>query len=339
VVTPTGTGSTRVEARDGDLTASVEVTVSLSARIVIEPGEIVLTPESPEAPVRASVLDGSGAPWKKSAGLTWTSSAPGVAAFADGRVRRTGMGEAVITAALGDIRGQLLVHAIDQRSALEQGCKAGGLDACVDLGKAIEDAGGGIEAEEKALALYEKACKAGALRGCVAAGEHKENGRSGTPDVAAALGAYRKACEGNHPPGCTRLGRLYETTVHDAGKALAAYRTACDAQDLEGCWRLGSVYELGKGVARDAAAAAELHKKACDGGQPQACTSLAHMRWNGSGAVTKDEQEAIALFEKACDAITTGAELLLPHPFYDAPDRHALAVMESVCLSQAAPHL
>src|SRR5262249_4977718 len=62
VVTPTGTGSTRIEARDGDLTASVEVAVSLPARIVIEPGEIALTPESPEAPVRASVLDGAGAP-------------------------------------------------------------------------------------------------------------------------------------------------------------------------------------------------------------------------------------------------------------------------------------
>jgi TPR repeat protein len=220
------------------------------------------------------------------------------------------MGEAVLTVSLGDVHERLVVHAIDRRSALTQGCKAERHDDCVDLGRMIEE-GGGAADQDRALVLYEKACAAGAMRGCVASGEQKESGRAGTPDAAGALAAYRKACDGKHPPGCTRLGRLYETTVRDAGKALASYRAACTAQDLEGCWRLGTMFELGKGIARDAAAAADLHRKACDGGQPLACTSLAHMRWNGSGAVTKDEPEAIALFEKACDGKSEEACIFL----------------------------
>jgi hypothetical protein len=311
VITPVGTGRARIEATEGALVSSVEVTVSLPARIVVTPSELVLTPDNAETAVEASVLDGSGAPWKKNAELTWTSSEPGVATFAGGKVRRHGRGEAVIAASLGALSGRLAVRSLDRRSALEQACDAGGLDACVDLGHLIEKGDEGPADFALALRLHEKACKAGAMKGCVAAGESHENGRGGTPDVGQALAAYQRACGGKWAPGCTRLGRLYEATVRDFGKALPSYRAACDALDLEGCWRLGTMHELGSGVARDTVTAAELHRKACDGGKPQACTSLAHMRWNGSGAVARDVPGAIALFEQACEGRDEDACLFL----------------------------
>jgi TPR repeat protein len=335
VVTPAGTGHTRIEARDGELVASVEVTVSLPARIALDPGEVTLTPESPEAAVRAAVLDEAGAPWTRPADLHWTASDPRVAVFAGGKAHREGQGEAELVAALGPIQARLVVHSVDQRTALDRGCKAQNLDACVDLGRLVASSGG-ADAAYAASALYEAACKAGGMRGCVASGEQKESGRSGSSDLRGALADYRKACEGGHAPGCVRLGRLYETTVRDAGKAMASYRTACDAADLEGCWRLGAMFELGRGVARDAAAAAELHGKACDGGQPDACTSLANMRWHGSGALAKDEAAAVALFEKACDAKSAEACIFLALAYkagdgVAADPRKAAALFAKAC--------
>jgi hypothetical protein len=301
VITPVGTGHTRVEASLGALTSSVEVTVSLPARIVITPAELTLTPDGPEAAVLASVLDGAGAPWTKGAELAWTSSDPGVATFAGGKVLRHGRGEAVIAASLGELRASLPVRSLDRRSALEEACQKGGLDACVDLGRLVEKGEEGPADVVLALRLYAKACQGGAMKGCVATGEHAENGAEGAPDVGAALTAYRTACEARWAPGCTRLGRLYEATIRDYARALPSYRAACDALELEGCWRLGAMYELGSGVPRDTVAAAELHQKACDGGKAPACYSLANMRWNGSGPVAKDVPRAIALFEKACE--------------------------------------
>lgn len=301
VVTPVGTGSTRVEAREGGLASSVEVTVSLPARIAVAPAALILIPESPAAAVEASVLDASGAPWKKRAELTWTSSDAGVATVADGAVQRRGPGDAVITVSLGELHGRISVRSLDRRTALEQACDAGALDRCVALGLLVEK-GEDLPADgARALALYEKACAAGALEGCVAAGESLEGGRAGTPDVKKALAAYQKACDGKAAPGCSRLGRLYETTVRDLGRALGAYRAACDALDLEGCWRLGAMYEHGSGLGRDPGIAVDLYTRACDGGRPPACTSLAHMYWNGSGAVARDQPGALGLFEKACE--------------------------------------
>ena len=301
VVTPAGTGRTRIEATEGALASSLEVTVSLPARLVVDPAELTLTPEIPEAAVRASVLDASGAPWKKDAELAWTSSAAGVATFADGKVHRRGPGDAVLTASLGALSGRLVVRSLGRRAAFEQACDAGGLEACVKLGHLVDRGDEGPADSARALVLHERACQAGALTGCVAAGELEESGRAGTPDVKKTLAEYQKACDGKASPGCSRLGRLYEATIRDLGKALLSYRAACDALDLEGCWRLGTLHELGSGVARDPAIAVDLYTRACDGGRPQACTSLAHMYWNGSGSVARDLPGALVLFEKACD--------------------------------------
>ena len=47
--------------------------------------------------------------------------------------------------------------------------------------------------------------------------------------------------------------------------------------------------------------AAELHRKACDGGYGVSCVDLADMYDNGNG-VTKDPAQAKAMRERACKA-------------------------------------
>ncbi|MFT3769874.1 MAG: tetratricopeptide repeat protein [Minicystis sp.] len=305
-IRPTGTGRTQIEARDGKVSASVEVRVSLPARIVVDPAEITLSPDHEEAPLKVSILDGAGAPWTKSAAVAWSTSDAAVATIADGKVHRAGPGNAVIEAKLGDLSGRVGVISLDRRAALAKGCEAGRIEACVDLGRLIEKGEEGVAADAAAaVALYEKACDGGLMKGCAEAGAWYEQGKGGTPDLGKALAAYQKACDAKDALGCTRLGGMYESgwgVIRDSTRALSLYREACDAGELDGCWHLGTLYEIGTGTARDAPTAVELYKKACDGGRVQACASLGNMYWNGSGTVPKDVPAGLALFEKACDA-------------------------------------
>jgi TPR repeat protein/tetratricopeptide (TPR) repeat protein len=300
-ITPAGTGTTRIEAREGRLRAAVDVTVSLPARIALTPAEITIAPDGKEVAIEARVLDGAGAPWKKSAALAWTSTAPAVAAVSGGKVRALAEGTATIEARLGDLVGRVEVTALGKRAAMEKGCAAGTADACVALARMLQKGEDGPADAPRAGEILQKACSAGALRACVeVASRHEE-----IADYPKAVALYQQACDGKDLLGCTRLARMYDTgigVVGDSAKARELYKAACDANELEACWRLGTVFELGRGVAREPPAAATLYQKACDGGYAEACASLGNIRWNGSGSVPKDVPAAIALYEKACDA-------------------------------------
>jgi len=70
------------------------------------------------------------------------------------------------------------------------------------------------------------------------------------------------------------FGLLYEQGTgvgQNAAKAAALYQKACDGGQMRGCVNLGFLYEQGTGVSQDAAKAAALYHKACDGGERQAC--------------------------------------------------------------------
>ena len=54
-----------------------------------------------------------------------------------------------------------------------------------------------------------------------------------------------------------------------------------------GCGGLGAMYEYGNGVEKNEQKAAELYKKACDGGEMLGCANLGSMYTNGNG-VEKD---------------------------------------------------
>ena len=80
----------------------------------------------------------------------------------------------------------------------------------------------------------------------------------------------------------------------------------CDKGNNESCDTLGVMFMGGAGVARNAAKAAPLHKKACDGGLANACFNYGLVLLNGEG-VPKDEASAVPLFAKACKEGVTRA--------------------------------
>lgn len=115
-------------------------------------------------------------------------------------------------------------------------------------------------------------------------------------------------CDAAHASACRDLGIKYETgkgVARDAARAAELYRQACEAQDALGCFRLGLLYEAGNGVGEDLARAASLYEQACQGGLAQGCAYTGDMYVRGAG-VAADPGKAAAFYVKACDANNAG---------------------------------
>jgi TPR repeat protein len=84
-------------------------------------------------------------------------------------------------------------------------------------------------------------------------------------------------------------------------QAAELYRRACDGGERKGCHDLGLMYFKGEGVAKDLNRADELFKRACDEGGTGGCLDLGEMYSRGEG-VPKDLNRAADFFKRACDA-------------------------------------
>lgn len=83
-------------------------------------------------------------------------------------------------------------------------------------------------------------------------------------------------------------------------KAAELFKKACDGGNFSSCGFLGISYASGDGVKQDNKKAVELLKKACDGGDATSCSALGIFYMEGIG-VTKDSNKATELLKKACD--------------------------------------
>ena len=84
-------------------------------------------------------------------------------------------------------------------------------------------------------------------------------------------------------------------------QAAELYRKACDGGERKGCHDLGLMYLRGEGMEKDLNRAAGLFKRACDAGGTGGCLDLGLMYLRGEG-VPKDLNRAADLYKRACDA-------------------------------------
>jgi len=84
-------------------------------------------------------------------------------------------------------------------------------------------------------------------------------------------------------------------------QAAELYRRACDGGERKGCNALGLMYYNGEGVAKDANRAADLYQRACDAGGSGGCLNLAAMYLRGDG-LPKNLNRAADFYQRACDA-------------------------------------
>ncbi|MCI7549280.1 MAG: sel1 repeat family protein, partial [Campylobacter sp.] len=91
---------------------------------------------------------------------------------------------------------------------------------------------------------------------------------------------------------------FYNNKEYD--KAAELLKKACDGGNMRGCYNLGVMYSNGNGVEKNKQKAAELYKKVCDGGDMDGCYNLGTIYANGNG-VEKNKQKAAELYKKVCD--------------------------------------
>jgi TPR repeat protein len=69
-----------------------------------------------------------------------------------------------------------------------------------------------------------------------------------------------------------------EGVAKNLDRAADLFKRACDGGGAVGCEDLGSMYLHGDGVPKDRNLAANLFKKACDGGLNRGCEHLSHLK-------------------------------------------------------------
>lgn len=167
--------------------------------------------------------------------------------------------------------------------------------ACPRLPRACAEAAVGAikgvgPAPEAAPAIFAKACVDGEPYACVWEGKVLQLGLSGIPDLGAAQSRYQRTCDEGYAPGCNSLALLYETGLigKDTVKAGELFSRACELGDPNAC--SNRALTLGE---TDPKAAAPFFHRGCDLGSDQLCFGWSYFA---------PEAEIPGLHARACDA-------------------------------------
>lgn len=187
------------------------------------------------------------------------------------------------------------------RKFSERGCNHGHLWSCNNFAGDLRARAGGDEDDERARSIFEWTCQRGSARGCLlygtmlASGEGAEDGKA---DILEAAKRYEMGCLGEDGASCRYLAELYANGKHfpkSQDKALALYEQGCRYGDSRSCMRFANV-ELDRTPKR----AMRFLARACDLGQATACMIAAKVRGGGPSAL-RDVDLSGKLFEKSCE--------------------------------------
>lgn len=123
---------------------------------------------------------------------------------------------------------------------------------------------------DRAEQLFARDCKRGDARACWSRGHMHE----AAGELEAARTHYEQACDADEAKGCLARARLMLTAAEhpDAmGAASDWLARSCALDPSHGCGELALIIECGLGVDADAARAAELYQRACEGENRAAC--------------------------------------------------------------------
>ena len=225
-------------------------------------------------------------------------------------------------------------------SVVEEACKAGDFERCIDLAFEHANAGamGGAfgPSDQKAL---ERACLGGSSRGCWALGDRHSESLFDDACEGGELTACRsdprshvlfpsppdkqkKGCDQGSAIDCRELGEraIKRSQVPEAialfERACPSFRSRADYRDVDAraCAEAGRRYRKGEGVARDPERAVELLLTGCFAQgrlneRGEGCAELAEMFDTGDGVV-RDRERATDLLAGLCYAQRKGCDEL-----------------------------
>jgi uncharacterized protein len=169
------------------------------------------------------------------------------------------------------------------------GCELAFGPSCGGLGDMFETQLEGPADSTEAARDYLRACELHDGAGCAAAAELYEKGRGVGRDEQRACALYLEGCHRGSASGCAELARILEAKnalsgnerAENLGNAAELYRhavevnrKACDNGDPQACSELGDAYRGGKGVARDLEEARRLYRIGCEGEMGLGCDGL-----------------------------------------------------------------
>lgn len=149
---------------------------------------------------------------------------------------------------------------------LDQACATGDPTSCANFAISLWEGKGIAPDQPRARKLFEETCAAGAGGGC-------DSLADAVPEAerASVKHVFEKGCAAQAASGCLYLGAVLENHEHDLAGADARYVQACELGDPSGCAWHADLLKDGKGVAKDAALAADFYRRACEGGVERAC--------------------------------------------------------------------
>jgi hypothetical protein len=159
---------------------------------------------------------------------------------------------------------------------------------------------------QRASELHQGACDAGQAEECFSLAVMYDRARGVSQDIVRSAELYQKACDGGHGKSCLWLGVTQSPLARWADRSFDDFTIMCgqSARASAGRDDAGPVSIARIMVAKqplpDQARAAELYRRACDGGSAQGCRELASLLEMGHG-VPMDRAKALELYERACE--------------------------------------
>lgn len=199
------------------------------------------------------------------------------------------------------------------RIQLESLAASGRSDAQEALGELLGPSGPTtLRDEVAACGLFQKASswRADSLHNLA---HCAEKGVGGTPDPARAAVLYRQAAERGFAKSLCALGNLYmagKGVPKDEANGAALCRRAADRGEQDAQTDLGNMYLKGVGVPHDMLEARHWYELAAAQGQHNAEFTLGQIYWNGDG-VARNQTKAAELWKKAYNGGRVDAAPLL----------------------------
>jgi TPR repeat protein len=197
--------------------------------------------------------------------------------------------------------GPVASSTLDEFQAFLRGCSLGATDGCALLGDYVDRWGiddGRVKGAEQQLSA---SCEAGETRACLGAGHLLVRHDPRTPEYGTALVLFDRACQQGLGEACVagadqrRIGQAKVVEARDQATMLDA---ACSLANAGGCSLLAERLVKRK---ETVPGAFDAWRKACDLGDPHACTELGKLVLERHDPPFPDEQVPDAYLSRGCD--------------------------------------
>jgi len=217
------------------------------------------------------------------------------------------------------------------RELYSKSCEGGWPRGCSNLGVLTEKDGDATAAN----VLFDRACSGGEARACHFLALNLDKGTGTAPDPARAKALFTRACNGKWEDACGLLSsQLLAGTEEERAKGVKGLEESCAKGSANACRFLGQLRLAGTKLPKDPAKAAQDFERACEAKELKSCADGATLFWAGRDGVTRDAARAARLAKKACDGgVTAGCRLVAVGHLQGATrdDAAAMKLLEKSC--------